>query len=755
MSLPQENENMMVKRALLILVLIAVLGFGLCAGFLGYVQLGLGEEYRAKAEANQLRDSEISAERGVIYDRNGKELAKSASAWKIVIYPNKLSESDNARELVIKKLSKILDMKEDTVRAKAELSQYGNMVVKYRVEKPERDEILSLLEEVCEIVEEKQGDNVVKYSRKYSRYIGVENDVKRYYPYNSFSSTVIGFTGTNDIGTGGLELQYNSILTGTPGRKITAVSGQGDSMPSEYETVTDAVQGTSLYTTLDETIQRYLEEGLDQSIKDTKAEYAYGIIMDVNTGAILGMSSKPDYNLNEPYEITSETVREQLDEIVDKRQREEAQTTAWFNQWKNRTISDTYEPGSVFKIITAAAALEENTWDLSKTYTCGGAIQVEDRRMHCSHREGHGVQTFAQAFANSCNPFFIQLGLDMGVDNFFKYFEAFGFTEKTGIDLPGEEVGNYHGPESMKKTIVQLASSAFGQSFTVTPIQTITAVSAIANGGKLLQPYIVSKTTDPDGNIISETEPVVKRQVISEKTAKAITSMMEDVVSNGTGQNAYVAGYRVAGKTGTSEILEEPGFYTASFACFAPSDDPQVVMLIAVKKPQGEYYGSQIAAPVAADIMEKVMIYLNVEPKYTEEEAKHIERSPDNVLGKKVEEAKNTLKQSGFQVKVIGDGEKVVEQVPSSNEKISANGTVILYTEKDAEKQTTTVPDFTGMSINGVYQVANNAGVNVSIVGNGESSRFISYKQDKPANSKVYYGDTIVVYFKSTSSDAD
>ena len=752
MSLPQANEKTMVKRALHVLIFIVVLGFGACAIFLGYVQLGLGEEYRAKAEDNQLRDSEISAERGVIYDRNGKELAKSASAWKIVIYPNKLSESENATELVIKKLTDILDMEEDTVRAKAELSQYGNMVVKYRVEKKVRDEVLALREELCETVKDENGNDV---DRKYSRYIGVENDVKRYYPYNSFASTVLGFTGTNDIGTGGLELQYNSILTGTPGRKITAVSGQGDSMPSEYETITDAVQGTSIYTTIDETIQRYLEEGLDQSIKDTQAEYAYGLIMDVSTGAILGMSSKPDYNLNNPYEITSQTVREHLDEIVDERMKEEAETTAWFNQWKNRTISDTYEPGSVFKIITAAAALEENIWDMSKSYVCGGAIQVDDRRMHCSHREGHGTQTFAQAFANSCNPFFIQLGLDMGVDNFYKYFEAFGFTEKTGIDLPSEEIGNYHSADSMKKTKVQLASSAFGQSFTVTPIQTITAVSAIANGGKLLRPYVVAKTVDPEGNVISETEPVVKRQVVSEKTAEIITGMMEDVVATGTGKNAYVAGYRVAGKTGTSEILEEPGFYTASFACFAPADDPQVAMLIAVKKPVGEYYGSQIAAPVAADIMQKVMVYLNVEPRYTEEENKHVDRNADNVIGKKVEEARQTLTSSGFNVKVVGSGERVVEQVPSSNQTISANGTVILYTEKNAEKQVTTVPNFVGMTINDVYYAANNAGVNVSIVGNAASSSFISYKQDKEANTKVYYGDTITVYFKSTSSDAE
>lgn len=752
MSIPQTKENTLIKRAVHVLVIIILLGFGACIFYLGYVQLVLGEEYRAKAEDNQLRDSEISAERGVIYDRNGKELAKSASAWKVVIYPNKLSESKSARETVIKRLADVLEMDEESIRAKAELSQYGNMVVKYRVEKDVRDEILKLQEEVCETAETESGD---KIERKFSRYIGVENDVKRYYPYNSFASTVLGFTGTDDVGTGGLELYYNSILTGTPGRKITAVSGQGDSMPAEYETVTDAVQGTSLVTTLDETIQRYLEEGLDQSLRDTQAEYAYGLVMDVNTGAILAMSSKPDYNLNTPYEITSQAVKDEIDKLVDKKMQQEAETEAWFNQWKNRTISDTYEPGSVFKIITAAAALEENVWDLSRSYVCGGAIQVDDRRMHCSHREGHGTQTFAQAFANSCNPFFIQLGLDMGVDKFYKYFEAFGFTEKTGIDLPAEEVGNYHSPESMKQTKVQLASSAFGQSFTVTPVQTITAVSAIANGGKLMQPYIVAKTLDPNGNVLTETKPVVKRQVVSEETADIITSMMEDVVKTGTAQNAYVAGYRVAGKTGTSEILEEPGEYIGSFACFAPADDPQVAILIAIKKPVGQYYGSQIAAPVAADIMKKVMVYLNVEPVYTEEEAKNVDRNAQNVVGTPVEEARQTLVDDGFNVKVMGSGETVVEQVPPANQTIPAKGTVILYTEKGVAKQTTTVPDFTGLTVNETYRVANEAGVNVSIVGNALSNNFVAFKQDKEKDSKVYYGDTIVVYFKSTSAEVD
>ncbi len=750
----KSSEQNATKRALVVLLLLIVLGFGSCIVYLGYLQVAHGEEYRAKAENNQLYDSEISAERGIIYDRNGKELAKSASAWKVVIYPNKIDD-DILRENIVKRLASLLDMEEETVMDKAKLSEYGNIVVKYRIEKDLRDKVLGFMDEEYKYSEDKKV--------KYRKFIGIESDVKRYYPYNSFASTIIGFTDDDANGVGGLELQYNSTLTGTPGRKITAVNGSGsnDSMPTEYESVYDAVQGTSLVTTLDETIQRYLEEGLSRAVIDTKAKNAYGVIMDVNTGAILGMSSMPDYDLNQPYTISDLVKKKQIDEIKDKNEKSEAMMNARYSQWRNRTIADSYEPGSVFKIITAAAALEENTWDMSKTYTCVGNIKVDDKTIKCSHVYGHGTQTFAQAFANSCNPFFIKLGLDMGVDKFFKYFEAFGFTEKTGVDLPAESSPvadiTYHSKDSMKKTRVQLASSAFGQTFQASPIQIITAVSAIANGGNLMKPYIVEKTLDENKNVISETKPTVKRQVVSKSTATAITKMMEDVVTSGTGKNAYVAGYRVAGKTGTSEKLGtgKAGAYVASFVCFAPADNPQVAMLIAVDEPVGEYYGSQVAAPVASEIMQKTMVYLNVEPNYTDEEASFIECNAENVVGYEVSTAKATLTKAGFNVKVIGNGKNVIEQVPSSSQTLSSNGTVILYTENSGKKLITTVPDFTNMTVTQVYKAANNANLNVSVVGNALGSNFIAYRQSVQSNEKTYYGDTVTVFFKSTVAESD
>lgn len=754
-----------INRGFKLLIIISI-SFLACILFLFYVQIIKGEYYRAKAESNQLYDTEISAERGVIYDRNMKELAKSASAWKVIIYPNKLKDT-NTRQQVVGKLAQILvtkdargnfskeDLEETTksIRAKADMTDYGYLVVKGRIEKDVRDAVLALMQE-------KVTDG--KEQKSIANYIAIENDVKRYYPYGTFASTVIGFTGTEDIGRAGLELKYNQDLTGTNGRIISAVNGgaSNEKMPVEYGKQYGAKQGTSLVTTLDETIQRYLEEGLSQTLLDTKSKSTYGIVMDVNTGAILGMSSKPDYDSNEPYKITDNKIVEELEKITDKTELSEKTLEAQYSQWRNRTISDTYEPGSVFKVVTAAAALEENIWPENDEYFCNGYIEVEDRIIRCAHTQGHGTENFTRAFANSCNPFFIRLGLDMGKDIFYKYFEAFGLTGTTGIDLPAEAAPakdiTYHSYESM--TTIDLASSAFGQSFRVSPIQMINAVSAVANGGKLMQPYIVSKMIDQNGKVLKQFEPVVKRQVVSKSTCNKLINMMEEVVNSGTGANGYLAGYRVAGKTGTSEKLGEgnEGKYVASFVCFAPADNPQVAMLLAIDEPQGEYYGSQIAAPAAASILQKILVYLNVEPKFTEDEEGYSEVNASNVIGMNVSEATQLLGGEGFNVRTFGSGDTVCEQSPAANQTISKGGTVILYTEKNYEKQKTLVPSFTGYSISEVYNIANSYSLNVKIVGNGyNTTGFVSYKQSIEGNTEVNCGDTVTVYFKSQSTGID
>ena len=756
-----------VKRGLTLLLLLLIIGFGSCIIYLGYVQLVKGDHYRAKAEESQLYDTEISAARGVIYDRNMKELAQSASAWKVVIYPNRFKD-DSSRQQVVNDLAQILvtrdeqgnytpedlEKMKESIGAKAAQSGYGYLVVKGRVEKEIKDQVVALKDKTVAVNNEKMS---------YANFIGIEKDVKRYYPYGNFASTIIGFTGTDDIGRAGLELKYNQDLTGSNGRMITAVNGGAgnDKMPTEYDKVYDATQGTSLVTTLDETIQRYLEESLAQALKDNEAKSAYGIVMDVNTCAVLAMSSQPDYDSNEPYKITDSKIVEALNEIEDEAELNEKTLDAQYSQWRNRTISDTYEPGSVFKIVTAAAALEENIWPENQEYFCNGYIEVEDRKIRCAHTEGHGSENFIRAFANSCNPFFIRLGLDMGKDVFYKYFEAFGLTETTGIDLPAEaspaENITYHGFDSM--TTVDLASSSFGQTFQVSPIQMLTAVSAVANGGKLMQPYVVSKMLDQDGKVIKQIDPVVKRQVISKSTCSRITEMMEEVVNSGTGANGYVAGYRVAGKTGTSEKLGtgNANTYVASFVCFAPADNPQIAMLIAIDEPSaGQYYGSQIAAPVAAEIMQKIMVYLNVEPKYNEDEEVYSEVTASNVIGKEISQAKALLIQEGFNVRTVGDGDTVVEQSPASNQTIAKGGTVILYTLKDQQKEKTTVPSFTGHSVSEVYNLASYYSLNVKIVGYGNNTTgFTTYKQSVESGSEVNCGDTVTVYFKSQSADRD
>ena len=569
-------------------------------------------------------------------------------------------------------------------------------------------------------------------------------------------------TGTDDIGRAGLELKYNTELTGTNGRIISAVNGgaSNEKMPVEYGKQYYAKQGTSLVTTLDETIQRYLEEGLSQTLIDTKAKSTYGIVMDVNTFAVLGMSSKPDYDSNDPYKLTDDKIVKALSEITNEKELAQETVNAQYSQWRNRNISDTYEPGSVFKVVTAAAALEENIWPENDEYFCNGFIEVEDRIIRCAHTQGHGTENFTKAFANSCNPFFIQLGLNMGKDIFYKYFEAFGLTETTGIDLPAEAAPakdiTYHSYDSM--TTVDLASSSFGQSFRVSPIQMISAVSAVANGGKLMQPYVVSKMLDQNGKVIKQFEPVVKRQVVSKTTSDKLINMMAEVVNSGTGANGYLAGYRVAGKTGTSEKLGEgnEGKYVASFVCFAPSDNPQVAMLLAIDEPQGEYYGSQIAAPAAASILQKILVYLNVEPKFNDDEEGYSETNASNVIGMDIAQAKQKLTDEGFKVRTFGNGETVCEQSPAANQTISKGGTIILYTEKDYQKEKTIVPSFTGCSVYDVYNIANSYSLNVKIVGNGNNtSGFVSYKQSIESGTEVNCGDTVTVYFKSQSTGID
>ena len=544
-------------------------------------------------------------------------------------------------------------------------------------------------------------------------------------------------------------MQYDDDLTGVSGRIITAKNAQQGSMSSDYETTYDAKPGESLVLTIDEVIQYYLEQGLEQALVDTGAKYAYGIVMDTDTGAILGMTSKPDFDLNNPRKISNAALSETIAAITDDTQRAQETTNALYAQWRNRTISDTYEPGSVFKTVVVSAALEEGVVDLNTTYTCTGGIQVADNYQRCWKPGGHGHETLTQGLMNSCNPFFITIGQALGEERFYKYFEAFGFTEKTGIDLPAEAKPvagkTYHALESMG--ISELSSSSFGQTFQVSPIQMITAVNTIANGGKLMQPYVVDSKLDSDGNVVYKTTPTVKRQVISEKTASTVADMMEQVVSIGTGKNAYVAGYHVAGKTGTSEKIGIEGAYIASFAGFAPADNPEISILIAIDEPTGEHGGGAVAAPIAGMLLEKIMTYLNVEPQYEDDELSNISSVAPSLVGKSVGDAK--VSAAKFTVKVVGSGTKVISQTPAAGQQMRTGGVIVVYTEENAAKQTATVPNLCNMSMSQANSAAVNAGFNIRLSGTTNSGEVLSYKQSVNAGEEAEIGSVITVYFKS------
>ncbi len=722
--------------------IIFCLALAVIIGNLFWLQVVKGEEYRLKAERNQLSDTVIAANRGTIYDSNMKVIAQSASAWLVYINPSKIS-TDEQKQLLIDGFVDIFGLDKEAVTKKVNRSESGYEKIIGKIDNTQKK---ALQEYISKYEDAKLGTIV-----------GIDPDTKRYYPLGSFASTVIGFTGSEDIGRSGLELKYNEELTGEAGRRITAQNALAGDLPNDYETTYDAKQGYSLVLTIDEVIQYYLEQQLAQSLVETQAKYAYGIVMDVKTGAILGMSTMPDYDLNSPYEIHSDAVLKTIEEMEDS-QKAQAETNALYSQWRNRTVSDSYEPGSVFKLFVAAAALEEGIIDRNSTYNCTSSIKVANYTQHCFNHKAHGTQTVAEALPNSCNTFFITMGQRLGKETFSKYFDAFGFTETTGIDLPSEAKPvagkTYYSVDKMG--IAELSSASFGQTFQATPIQMITAVASLGNGGRLMTPYIVSKILDSDGNIVAETEPVVKRQVISEKTADLMTEFMEQVVVWGTAKNAYVAGYHIAGKTGTSEKIgaNAADKSIASFAGFAPANDPQIAVFIAIDEPMFYATGGSGAAPVAGRIFENILAYLNVDPEYSDEELAQSTVTAPNLIGSAVDTVRSMA--NGFTVKIVGNGETVISQMPTAHQSMPKGGVIVVYTEENTTKQTAVVPNLTGLTIGEANRIAVNAGFNIKIAGTTQGSgQTLSYKQSVEANTTAETGSVITVYFKSSENVTD
>lgn len=734
-----------------LLAVIIILGFGATIFGMGYSQLYKGDFFKTKAETQQLSDTAITAQRGIIYDANMSVLAQSASAWKISLNATAFAEIPaKAQEQVYSVLINTLGVTREYLENKASYKQYNSVSIKTKVEKEAKDKLEAFV----------KGTFIDKNNNEQSfgSVVMIDEDVKRYYPYSTLASQILGFTGTDNNGLSGLESYYNSTLTGVDGRVISARSNSSVAQDIEYKSVYEAKQGTSLVLTVDETIQRYLENALSSCYETSKANSCTGIVMDVKTGAILAMSTKGDFDPNDPYTINDKRTIESINKITDTKEKEKAEEEAMYSQWRNRAISDTYEPGSVFKLITMAAGLEENVVKYDEKFTCTGSVNVADRIYSCHNTAGHGTQTLTEGLMNSCNPYFITIGQRLGVDTFYKYFEAFGFTEETGIDLPGEaspKAGvTYFKKDTMTK--VNLASSSFGQSFQITPIQMITAVNAIANDGKLMQPYIVSKTLDSDGNVILQNQPIEKRQVVSESTSEKIMASMEQVALNGTARNAYVAGYRVGGKTGTSDKLNNVGQVVASFVGVAPTNDPRITVLIVVDEPEGATGGGAVAAPVAGEVIENTLTYLNVERQYNDSEKALLDVQVPSVTGDSVSEAKSSLEEDKFSVQIVGEGDKVLSQMPASGQYIPQGGVIVLYTEKQKKKLKTVVPDFTGMTITEANYAAVNAGINIKVSGNSLSEESMTaYRQSSLKGSEVESGSTVTVYFRTTSGVSD
>lgn len=699
-----------------------------------WIQFIRGGEYKKQAAEQQTRDSVITAKRGSIYDRNMKVLAQSATAERVTINPQEIAKVKNA-DAVTAALVKILGVREDSVREKIARTDRQSVVISKQVEKSKADRL--------------RQENLTG--------IHFEEDAKRYYPYGSLAAQVIGFTGSDNQGLEGLENVLDEELSGVDGRIIAAKDVANNDMPFKYENYIEAQDGKGVVLTIDETIQRYTEKHLQQAYEENLlGNGGAAIVMDPHTGEILAMAVVPTYDLNEPRVITDQLLLEQLDSLeLEGEEYEKAYSAAVTKMWRNKAVIDSYEPGSTFKTIVAASALEEGVAKVSDVFTCTGVRHVANRDIHCWKRTGHGEESFAQGVMNSCNPVFMELGARLGATAFRKYFTAFGLTEKTGFTIPGESAGAFHDTLG----VVDLATSSFGQTFTVTPLQMVSAVSAVINGGNLMKPRIIKAYTDPDGKITQSFEPETVRNIVSEETSSAMRTILEQVVSEGTGSGAYINGFRIGGKTGTSEKLpRNSGKYIASFVGFAPADNPQIVCLLLLDEPNaGATGGGAIAAPAVGKIVQDVLPYLGYEPQYTEETAQTISVSVPSVVGNTVEEATQKLQNVGLIIKIKGNGGKITNQIPESGTRLHKDSVVLAYTQEEPRRGTSIVPDVTGMTYENARSAIEGAKLVMKLDVPGASgalpSDYIAVTQSPQAKSEVAEGTAIYVKFVQREAD--
>ena len=719
-------------RTLLLLGVFGVLTFVLLFTQLYHWQIAEHDELQSVAVRQQTLRTTVEASRGTIYDRNGTILAMSASAEDIFISPKEIIENDQDQNLIAGGLAEILDLDPADILKKMEKtnSQYEEL------KKKADDE---LADKVREFINENDLKGVF-----------IRPTSKRTYPKGTLASQVIGFT--NDLGGAmGLEATYNDELTGENGMVVTARDRDGRSVLYQYDQYFDAENGCDLHTTLDTTIQYYLEKGVQElEARFGTGKGAEGIVMDVNTGAVLAMASLPTYDLNSPGTVyndfltsgmTEEQVLENMRDLLNK-------------QWRSKAINDTYEPGSTFKTLTLAMALEENVVDLNTGFYCSGSVKIEGETINCSKRApGHGQQNLTQAFANSCNPAFINIGLRIGNDKFYQYMLDFGLTEKTGVDTTGEASGFVN--SEIKYSTLALACYAFGQNFNVTPIALLAAQCACVNGGYLYTPYLVEQITDQDGNVVSKHDATPIRQVISEETSALVREIMEREVTDGTGKNGQVAGYRIGGKTGTADKVG--GNVIVSFACFAPADDPQVMMLLTLDEPNkwtGTYVsGGNMVAPVASSVMSEILPYLGIEPNYTAEELVGADKTVPNVVGLAKDAAIQKLAASGFGCRSVGSGDTVTDQTPAGGAIVPNSAEIILYLGAEKSTDKCIVPNVVGDSAATANQKIVNAGLIMGVSGatNASSSSVRAISQSVDPGTEVAAGTVVRVQFSDSS----
>ena len=726
-------------RSFVLMILMGVVMFVLLFFRLFDLQIARHEELQSKAVNQQTRRTVVTASRGTIYDTAGNILAISSSAETIILSPleidNALNDTENpvtwTKDSLAAGLAEILGKDAASIRKRMD-----NVKSQYELIQLRADEEVAA--KVRAYVEENKISGVHLVA-----------DTKRYYPYGSLAAQVIGFVGDDNTGLYGLEAYYEEELEGQSGLVISAKDQAENDMLYTYEQYFAAKNGSDLTLTLDTTIQYYLEKGLEaMTDKFSAANGASGIVMNAKTGGIMAMASYPNYDLNDFLTVSDQTLQERIE------RGENTLAEMQLLQWRNKALNDTYEPGSTFKILTLSAALEEGVVDKTTTVNCGGSVNISGYTIHCSNKNGHGLQTLVQSVGNSCNPAFINYGLRIGNEKFYEYMRSFGLMNTTGIDLGGEAVGVFAADSSF--TQLDLACYAFGQNFTVTPLTLISAQAACVNGGYLHTPYLVERITDSDGNVTYRHDSTPVRQVISEQTSATVRECLEYVVASGTGKNGQVAGYRIGGKTGTAD-KGQTGDVVVSFLCFAPADDPQVIMLITMDTPSratGTYVsGGNMVAPTASTVMAEILPYLGIEPSYSAEELLGMDTTVPNVIGSTVEQAKEKLKERALSYKIVGDGDTITDQTPAGGAIIPGKSTVILYASAAKPTDKCVVPHLLGKTPSEANTAATAAGLLIRFSGTtgSESSAIRVLSQSIDEGTEVDAGTVITVQLGDTS----